>query len=266
MRGPGVAAALCLAAAMLPAAAGGEPAPAGRITGRLEKHGTRADGMVAFFDERAGPPPDFDRYFRVPTESAFADAAGRFEVALPAGRYYVAAIRRTAGQRLGPPARGDLVFQPRDRQGAPLLIVVTPKETTDLGVLTGPLRYQPRPPRRGERVTAIAGTVVGEHGKARAGVVVLAYRVGGTELRPLFASDPTGRDGRFALRLPEGGRFWLRVRTGFREGPPQPGSLLGGHGDAPVEVAVRTGATARGTVVRIADVRPPGRRGPRGPR
>lgn len=217
----------------------------GRIKGTVAAKGGVSSETVAFFDLLTGPPPDPARYFRIPDEVIFTDPLGSFSVELPVGKYYVAALGRKGSKRMGPPDEGDFVYLPRDAQGRLNIYVVTAKETTDIGSLDGAVAYAAPSPR--EPSTRIEGIITGKDGKPAEGVFAVASRVPNLSARPLFVSLATGKDGRYSLRVHPGGRYFLRVRATFGEGPPERGALLGTYGGgSPKPVDVERGQVVGG--------------------
>jgi len=223
--------------------------PRGTLRGLLDTPGRQ--GLVAFFDEAAGPPPRPERYFRVPDFTVASDREGRFTASLPPGRYFVAAIVRKGGDpiRLGPPLEGDRDYQLVGQDDTLTIVTVTPGATHDLGTLTHSFLYG-RPLVEG--ATLIEGRVIGPDGNPVAGVHVVAYRAPRFNGRPHFSSYVTGADGRYELRVHPGGAFFLRARSRWEGGAPEVGEKIGVLGGAaPETVRVQTGHTSSGRDIRV---------------
>jgi hypothetical protein len=220
----------------------------GRIT---SKSGQPLDkGMVFFFDSKTGPPPSDTQYWRVPDEATEIGQDGNFRTALPAGRYYIAAIKKLSGERIGPPVEGDLFFISEDKQGTPRLHVLKSGEPTDLGVLSTAASFVRKPVKEG--VTAMEGVVVGEENKPAAGILIFAFTTSTFIGRPLYVSDKTDRDGRFSLKVAAGGEYYLKARDSYGGGPPPKGGLMGDYGGAtPKAVKVKTGAVTKGVEITV---------------
>lgn len=205
-----------------------------------------SDGSLFIFNEASGAPPSFDRYWRVPDEIATIDKDGKFNVLLSAGRYYLGAIKRKTADEAGPLQDGDL-FLPFYADGAPIAYPVTRGSSTNLGVVTGVKPFSKAILKTGEGITAILGIVTDSHGKPLENVMVLAFNNASMLGRPLFISEMTGKDGRYMLRLYEGGDYYLKIRSSYGGGAMKAGEIMGNYGaDKPAPVAVKSGAVTKG--------------------
>lgn len=211
-----------------------------------------AGGTVFLFAAEAGPPPVPERYWRVPDEVMTLDADGRFSIELIPGSYHVGGVKREKEQEIGPPRVGDHFLTSRDERGEPRSFTVRGGETTDIGSLGDAVPFDPALAGKREGVTGIEGTIVDPAGKPVPGALVFAYSNPDMSGKPLFVSERSGADGRYLLRVSEGGRYFLKVRDVYGGGPPAEGAVMGVYGDSvPQPLMVRTGALTPGADVRV---------------
>jgi hypothetical protein len=104
----------------------------------------------------------------------------------------------------------------------------------------------------GDGVTTIEGVVRDPEGKAVRGAVVFCYNKPPARGKPLFVSDKTGDDGKYILRVSEGGKYYLKVRDVYGGGPPKGGEIVGAYWQGvPVEASVKTGEITKGVDIRV---------------
>lgn len=234
----------------------------GVITGKLmTKEGIpMSGGTVFFFNAETGPPPSPDRYWRVPDEIAEMDGEGRFSVVLLVGKYFMGAIKRLSGPKIGPPRDGDMFLASKDEDGSPKQYTVREGAKTDIGVISGAVPF--KRPQIKDRISAIEGTVIFQDGRPAEGALVFAYMTPTMAGRPTFVSERTGRDGKYVLRVNEGGKYYLKVRDVYGGGPPTKGGIIGSYAEeSPIPVSVKTGETTQGIDIRVIRFRG---RGPKG--
>lgn len=218
----------------------------GRLTGRWvgKEQGPLAGGLAYLFNAASGPAPSYDRYWRIPDEIATVDGDGRFTAHLIPGKYYLGLIKRVKGKGIGPPVDGDYFFFSADEKGKPRLYSVAKKKTTRIGVIS---RAEPFALQRVENPTAIEGQVTDLDGKPLPGMLVFAFLTPAMVGRPSYVSDRTGADGKYQLRVAEGGAFYLKVREDYGGGQPIVGEMVGGYGDqAPTPVSVKSSRITQG--------------------
>ena len=221
-----------------------------------------AGGMVYFFSEVLGPPPSQDKYMRVPDFMEGIGSEGRFTVVLPAGTYYMGGTKRLSGKPIGPPQDGDWFFLMADETGAPKSFHLAAGGMLDLGRVAQAIPFRKSVFTNAKGVTAIEGVILDTNGKPVEDALVFAFLSSSTVGRPLFASDATGKDGRFVLRVHDGGTFFLKVRSVYGGGPPSAGETIGDYGEKePVSVTVAKGERRTGLTIKVRTF--PGR-GPKG--
>lgn len=222
----------------------------GTITGRfmLTPQTPMSDGLVYIYNLATGPEPSRDRYWRVPDHFKQLDKDGRFTVQLLEGVYCIGAIKRNGPPLIGPPQKGDMFLLSTDGNGQPKKFTVKSNETVDMGVISGATPFAPSLDTKG--LTAIVGTIRDADGKPEAGVLVFAFPTPTVVGKPLFVSDRSANDGKFVLRVSEGGTYYLKLRSTFGGGPPQAGAILDGNKEQPLHrVTVKTGETTPGVVL-----------------
>jgi hypothetical protein len=195
----------------------------------------------------------------VPDAVAPIGDAGVFSLELPPGKYYLGALKRISAEKnVGPPAEGDYFLRAQDTTGDPKAFIVRKGETTDIGTIADASPFKRSVVNYSEGITTIEGVVRDSEGKAVMGAVVFAYNKPAARGKPLFVSDKTGNDGKYILRVSEGGKYYLKVRDVYGGGPPKGGEIVGTYWQGvPVEASVKTGEITRGVAIQIT--RFPGR-------
>lgn len=222
------------------------PAPGTALRGRVTTDGKPVSGAFVYVYT------DPDTGLVGPSYGAAARTGedGSFSVALPAGRYWLAARHRADGSRSGELSAGDLngAF-PGNPVNLPL------GKTLDLGDL--PLREVDAGVRDARMAkgkfaptgTGFTGRVVDPEGRPLSGLYVFAYLDGRMTGKPAYISAPTGEDGRFALHLGDGGTYYLGARSAFG-GPLEPGEWIGTYDADPRHAAAAT----RGKMLPLGDI------------
>lgn len=224
------------------------------ITGQLmiKGDGPVAGGRVFFFNDASGPPPSKEKYWRIPDYVTDTDNSGKFSIELPEGKYYLGAIKTISGGKIGPPAEGDIFYAGTDEQGKPKTYIIKQGLKTDIGVISEAAPFKRSVVKFGDGITAIEGTVLDGAGKPVEGALVFAFLSPTMVGRPLFASDRTGKDGKYILRVHEGGKYYLRVRNVYGGGPPKAGEVIGDYGEKDaVAVALKSGEKVRGVNIKV---------------
>ena len=197
------------------------------ISGKLmiKDSGPMADGLVHFFSAETGPIPDPDKYWRVPDFITDIKENGEFTTELNEGKYYIGAIKRISGKKeIGPPMIGDYFLISSDEKGVPKVYSIKRSEDINIGTVS---EATPFKGWSKDKITAIEGRVLIEDGKPVEGALVFAYRSSAMSDRPEFVSDRTDKDGKFILRVYEGGTYYLRARDLYGGGPPATGGIIG---------------------------------------
>lgn len=157
--------------------------------------------------------------------SAPTDADGYFAFdGLTASTYFISARKRQDGGRVGP-VRADDYFGVYPEN--PLLV----RSGTSLQIAIETVRKL-KEEQASETFTGLAGPIlkgeiVDTLGRPVAGMHLFAYteRVIGHK-RPAALSSPTLVDGRFELRLPESGEYYIGARQFYGDSP-APGEMFG---------------------------------------
>lgn len=236
----------------------------GTIFGRIripdKKPGDMA--LLFLFDAAQGPPPSREKYWRVPDFIELLDRDGSFSVEVPAGTYYFVATKRSERNEMGPPQDGDYFYFNGDSQGNPLPLTVTKGTRLNIGVIAGAYPYSRGMMLSDKGITTIEGVVLDSKGKPVQWALVFASLTGVTQGRPLFVSERTGKDGKFLLRVHDGGTFYLRVRGLYGGGAPEDGELLSDvAGDQPAKVTLKREERLQGITLKV---KPFPKRGPGG--
>ncbi len=165
---------------------------------------------------------------------------GAFRVDLPPGEYVVVARRRSNLENSGPLIGGDQRSDPvtvrvGDAGKVPLTLLMNVKDDMEFKAFQPPESW----------TTALAGTVRDADGNPVEGARVHVYTYVQMSERPKYVSERTGPDGRYIVRLPKGGTYYLAARNRFG-GPPRIGDLYGRYDEGsidPTGVVVKEGQT-----------------------
>jgi len=195
-------------------------------------------GQIMLYDVSTGPPPVPEKYERTPDISKNMDADGKFRIELPEGRYYIGAVKRLSGDKLGPPDVGDYVFRSLNEKGKPKEYQVKGGQVLDIGTFAEAFPLSEKDISKRHVTTAIEGVVVSTDWLPVEGAVVIAFAEPVIGKKPLFVSNKSDKEGKYVLPIAEG-TYYLRVRNSFAAGPPEPGQIVGYYGEgtpAPVSV------------------------------
>lgn len=199
----------------------------GSVGGRVFVEGKpQAFSIVAFFQEKNGPPSLDGGSGRVPEFLARTDAEGSFKANLPIGRYFMGILERSSGAPSGPPRPGEKFYFAVDNQGQLLLLTLQGRMHFEAGRITATPSsiFVDR-----TSYFKIEGVVRDERGAPANNVVVM----GKSRLnipRPEFISARTRNDGRYSLKLPAGRPFYLVARQDTDATRPKPGTPVGTYG------------------------------------
>ena len=208
--------------------------------------------QVLLFNMAVGPPPASDKYLRIPDVTTTIDSDGKFSVAVAAGKYYLVMRKRADENTVGPPQDGDLQFYSRDKKGAARHFLVKAGMKTDIGTITESTVFQKKPSLHEKGMTAIEGTVTDEQGLPVEGVRVFVYVSPEMKGKPQYASEGTGKDGKYLINVYEKGTYYLKARSHYGGGKPSEGEFLGGYGKpaAPEVVQVKKGKIRSGVDIK----------------
>ena len=235
-----------------------------RFTGVLAYTDGRplVNGMLYLYDSSVGPPPDIQRYWRVPDQVSELDENGRFDLELSPGTYYITYIKRSGQLNVGPPKKGDVILLSLDSRGQSVAYSLKAGQMMDVGKLTGAIPFDPSIIRTsGKDITGIAGRIVGEDGQPIAGAAVFAFTTPTAITRPLFVSELSDGDGTFLLRVGQGGTYYIKVRGKHGGGKPGHDSVLDGERDEKlIKITVATSEIAKGVIHKEFTLRGPSSR------
>ena len=209
------------------------------------------DARLYVYNLATGPAPSGDAYWRVPDHAKVLKDDGSFSIELPEGIYCVGAIQRLRGtSRIGPPEDGDFFLLSLDDKGEPKKYQVKKGEHLDVRTILG--ARQIKTPFIVAGSTAIEGSIQDDEGKPVEGAMAFAFLTPTIIGKPLFVSERSGKAGKFVLRVPEGGIYYIKIRDDFGGGPPRVGKMLDGNKQEPLsQVSVKTGETARIGILRV---------------
>ncbi len=171
------------------------------------------NGAILFFNEKTGPPPAPEKYWRIPDYGGPLAADGKFTINLIKGVYYIGAIRNLP-ERVGQPQEEDWLFISKDENGRLKSYVIKEDMNISLGIIRGK-RYKISSNKKEE--LTVEGSVSDIEGKPVKGVIVEAF-IPKESGRPIFSSAKTGSDGKYLIRVYEGA-YYLKVRPIFQMGP-----------------------------------------------
>jgi len=211
---------------------------AGHILGKLitEEGRPMKQGMVFFFNDASGPAPSPGKYWRVPDEVITIDDEGMFSADLTGGNYYLGVVTGSWAHD-GPPRGEDFRFIGQKFDGGLKTYTVKEGEDTDLGLISEKELFQMKDGAE-EKITIIEGFILNEQNEPAEKAMALAYPTPEADTQPLFVSDNTGKDGRYTLRLNEGGTYYVKARYRYKPRTADENS--------PVAVSVKAGETLSG--------------------
>jgi len=154
---------------------------------------------------------------------------GGFAVTLAPGEYTLVARRRQNADETGPVREGDVKSDPvrvRVEAGQPLSL--------DINAYVKQGNAKESFGAEAQWSSSIAGQVVDPEGAPLEGIRVHVYDHVQMSERPKYVSAKTGPDGRYEVKLPEGGTYYLCARDKYG-GPPKVGDLYGRYDQGTVE-------------------------------
>ncbi len=223
----------------------------GWISGQMmiKDGGPLSGGMVVFFKAEEGPVPHPNKYVRIPDEVADMDKDGKFRVALPAGKYFMGAIKRLSGELIGPPQDGDYFFISQDAEGVPQVYALEKDKNLNVGIIAEATPFKRVVP---DDASGITGVIRAQNGEPVEGAIVFAYFTETMTGLPPFTSYRTGPDGVYLITVSHAGKYYLRVRDVYGGGPPITGAVMGGYGEEKSEaVTVKIAKITKGIDIQV---------------
>jgi hypothetical protein len=228
-----------------------EDALKGSISGTISgKNGeSLSGGKVLLFRADSGPVPSQKRYWRIPDEIVDIGSDGRFIAKVAEGRYYVAAIKRTSNESIGPPKEGDIIYpySRKELKSEQQNYVVSKGKNTDIGVIAEAVPFKNQSAASDLIITAIEGRIVDIQGNPVPDAIAFAYTLPKFTGKALLASARTENDGNYSLRVSDEGSYYIKIRTTRQGGHPIEGEIIGVYGnDTPLAVLVKAGEIKTG--------------------
>jgi len=182
---------------------------------------------------------DPSRGFKGPGYFVQPVAKGTFKLRLPPGEYYLLARKRAKGGQFGPIEIGDYFNY---FYGNPVRVEENRLSEIRLETITRKPMLE-----EGESVPfqGVRGVIQNNAGKSVAGLHVFAYSSPEMTGTPDFFSPATGTDGKFELKLPGVGPYYLLARESFG-GPAADGEQYGKYvGSSDHSLNLKDGITVR---------------------
>ncbi len=185
----------------------------GTVTGKVINNDGKSvkGGIVAFFKKKNAMPFVPRKYRFEPEEVAFIESDGVFKERLDSGIYYVEVTQRASNMIIGPPGEGENHCISLDEKGMPREYIIKAGELNDIGEITG---FKPYNKVKVDDInTGITGVVLSRSGSPVSGAVVFAHAHPSMTGNALFASDKTGKDGRYVLGVYGGGTYYINAEN-----------------------------------------------------
>ncbi len=213
-------------------------------------------GVVLLYDKTLGPPPS-TRYWRVPDMITGTDSNGRFAIRVPKGVYYLQVAQKKPDGEIGPPQESDYFYSHKDAHGKLLPITIT-TSTHDLGILNAFL-FEPSMAELTKDITSIEGIILDNKGNPVEKALVFGYLSEVATGRPTFVSERSDKNGKYMLRVHDGGTFYLKVRSVYGGGKPQEGEFLNITNEfKPLKVSLEKHQKLKGVVLNVIKFSRPG--------
>ncbi len=210
------------------------------------------NGVVLLYNKEFGPPPHPYKYWRIPDLISGTDKNGKFSMVVTEGTYFLMIAQKKPDGEIGPPKEKEFLYFHGDKMGNATPIVVTTGAKLNLGVLNESFIWSPKMVLNDKDITAVAGVVASAEGVPVENVVVFAYLNQEAVGRPSFVSDRTDKNGRYQLRVFEGGTYYLKVRSIIGGGAPEQGEYQSVTKDfVPVEVTLKKGQLLKNITLKV---------------
>jgi len=243
------------------ALAAGNTANAGNVVNgilagqfKINENTPLADGLLFVYDKATGPS-SADSLLRVPDLITRLDMEGRFHLEVPPGTYYLSASTLPDIASKGPPAEGKLIYFRTNQKGEEEAFIVSAGKTTDAGVISSSAPFKRNSGSHDKNLeksfSIIEGIVTDAENKPVEGAVILAY-VDPIEGKAFQVSERTAKDGKFSLHFPNGGTYFLRVRSEYAGGILKEGEIVNINDPKElVPVTLKNGEKLAGVTIRV---------------
>lgn len=224
------------------------------ISGQVKIKGKTpmTNGVVLLFNKMWGPPPHPYKYWRIPDIISETDKSGKFTVDVQEGTYYLMIAQKKPDGEIGPPKGNEFLYFHGNAKGDPKAIVVSAGSKVNLGVLSKSFIWSPKKVPHDGDITAAEGIVANLENTPVENAVVFAYFNSDAVGKPAFVSDRTDKNGRFQLRVYEGGTYYLKVRSIIGGGAPETGEYQNATKEfVPVEVLLTSGQQLKGITLKV---------------
>jgi hypothetical protein len=216
-----------------------EDSKQGLISGKwiTKSNGPMSGAQVLLFDKAVGPPPSSDKYLRVADVATTIDSDGNFSVQVAPGSYYLVMRKHADESTIGPPQEGDWQYYSRDKKGKARVFIVKADGKTNIGTIFEATVFHKQQSISEKNMTGIEGTVSDQEGMPVEGARVFAYVNPDMRGKPQYASEGTGKDGKYFINVYKKGTYYLKARSHYGGGQPKAGEFMGGYG-VPTEPAI----------------------------
>lgn len=224
------------------------------ISGQVKIKGKTpmVNGMVILYNKMWGPPPHPYKYWRIPDMVTETDKKGKFSIEVQEGTYYLMIAQKNPDGEIGPPKEKEFLYFHGNAKGDPTPIVVSAGSKVNLGVLSKSFIWSPKKIPHAGDITAAEGIVANMENKPVENAVVFAYFNSDAVGKPAFVSDRTDKNGRFQLRVYEGGTYYLKVRSIIGGGAPETGEYQNATKDfVPLKVSLTSGQQLKGITLKV---------------
>jgi hypothetical protein len=225
----------------------------GFLVGQVMQDGNKplASGRLFIYNRDSGPP-SADSYVRVPDLIYTLDQAGKFVLDLPAGTYYLSAVKQPETPYIGPPPIGEPIYFQVDDKNEIQPYQISSGKTTDAGIISRSVPYRRIKESNNDTAAIVEGIVANADGAPVKGAVIYAYLTAGVQEKAYSVSERTGDDGKFRIRFTEGGTYFLRVRSDYGGGTPKEGEIVNLNDPKEmIAVTVAKGEKRSGVVLKI---------------
>jgi hypothetical protein len=241
----------------------------GQISGAWIPRNSRpiSGAHIYAFNTNSGPPPLLyaldsksllERSRRVPDAQSISSNEGKFLLELVEGTYYLLARKNSEGDISGPPKDGELYGLSRGKKGEPVKYVVKRGKVTKIGALRhasvfkSPITKTTTGTIPDTENTAITGMLKALDGTPLFNAIVLVYDNQEIKGKPIYVSQPTGKDGKYIVKIDKEGTYFVAVRVEYGGGRLKTGDISGTYGGKMAEpVVVREMVVTKGIDIQV---------------